>query len=398
MSSQPIRSAKALVSGIGVGAALMYYLDPDRGARRRALVRDRLVHAANVASDAAGASSRDLANRARGLVAGARALASPRAAADSVLEARVRTELGRIVSHPGAIDVGVENGRVTLVGDALADEIDDLVGCVGEVRGVTVVENQLMVHESAEGVPSLQGGLSKTGWEAELLHENWTPATRLLTGVAGGVLTLYGARRRDSFGAAVGLAGLALLARGTTNTELKSALGVGGGRNAVEIQKTISVGAPVEDVFAFLTDWESFPQWMSHVREVRSAGEHGGVGERTHWKVDGPAGTTVSWDALTTRFVPNELVAWKSVDGSAIRQAGRIRFSQNDDGGTRVHVQMSYNPPGGTVGHAVAALLGRDPKRQMDDDLARLKTVIETGIRPRDAAQSTVADEGMIGA
>ncbi|HEX7123044.1 MAG TPA: SRPBCC family protein, partial [Gemmatimonadaceae bacterium] len=153
--------------------------------------------------------------------------------------------------------------------------------------------------------------------------------------------------------------------------------------------KTITIHAPIEQVWAYLTEWERFPQWMTHVREVRASGVPGSIGERTHWVVDGPAGTTVSWDAETTRLVQNELVAWKSVEGAPVRQAGMIQF-ERQDGDTRVHIQLSYNPPAGALGHAVAKIFGRDPKHQMDDDLARLKTFIETGRAPHDAAQPTI--------
>ena len=108
--------------------------------------------------------------------------------------------------------------------------------------------------------------------------------------------------------------------------------------------------------------------------------------ERTHWIVDGPLGVPVSWDAITTGIVPNEEIAWKTEEGAAVAHAGVIRLVRVDDA-TRVELRMSYNPPAGVLGHAVAASFGRDPKRQLDDDLARLKTTIETGHAPRDAAR-----------
>jgi uncharacterized membrane protein len=48
---------------------------------------------------------------------------------------------------------------------------------------------------------------------------------------------------------------------------------------------------------------------------------------------------------------------------------------------------MSYNPPAGVLGHAIAELFGVDPKHEMDDDLMRMKSFIETGVHPHDAAQ-----------
>lgn len=384
MKERPKSSIRGLMSGLGVGATLMYFLDPDRGVRRRALVRDKLVHGVNVAGDAAGTALRDSANRARGVAAEARSRLRRNGVDDRVIEARVRAALGRIVSHPGAIFALSENGYVTLAGDVLASEADRVVAEVGHVRGVQGVTSQLRVHESAEGIPALQGGVARSGDTPEFRQENWSPAARLAAGVAGGALTVMGIRRPGVFGSSIGLMGLALLARSGTNRPLRQVVGASPG--GVTVRKTININAPLEEVWAFLTEWERFPQWMTHVREVRASGIPGSIGERTHWVVDGPAGTTVSWDAETTRLVENELVAWRSVEGAAVQQTGIMQLERND-GGTRVQIQLSYNPPAGALGHAVAKIFGRDPKRQMDDDLARLKTVIETGVAPHDAAQ-----------
>ena len=375
------------LGAIGVGAALMYLLDPDRGARRRKLVADKLVRFGHTTTDALDMTRRDLGNRTRGAVAAARSRGRPDEADDRVIEERVRSELGRVVSHPSAISVVSADGSVALSGAVLAREVDDLLRRVSKVRGVRDVENRLDVYETAEGVPALQGGVSRPGGEFELAQENWSPAARLLTALGGGALALWGVRHKGPVGAAASAAGLALFARGTTNTDLGRLTGIGGGRRGVEVQKTINIVAPIDDVFDYLTHWEQWPQWMSHVREVHASGTPGSVGERTHWVVDGPANTPISWDAETTRFEPHRIVAWRTVDGSPVRHAGTLRLSANDDGTTRVHIQMSYNPPLGAVGHTVASIFGRDPKHQMDDDLARLKTTIEAGVAPRDAAR-----------
>jgi uncharacterized membrane protein len=378
-------SAVALLGAAALGAGLTYFFDPARGARRRRLIRDRLVHLRGRADDAIGTTARDVRNRARGLVAEARGRLRRGDVDDPVIVARVRTVLGRVVSHPSAIDVIAESGRVTLSGPILADEMDDVLVAVDGVQGVEGVENRLEPHATANGIPALQGGLPREP-RSELMRENWAPATRFMATAAGAALAVWGAQRKGMPAVAARFAGTALAVRGLTNLPARRLTGVAAGRRAVTVQKAITVQAPVGRVFAFFTHWENWPGWMSHVREVRvtdAAGDH----VRTHWAVDGPAGTTVRWDALTTALVPDELIAWKSVEGGAIEHAGVIRFAQTADGATTIDIKMSYNPPAGAVGHAVASILGRDPKRQMDDDLARLKTTIETGIPPRDAAQ-----------
>src|SRR5438132_1343261 len=94
-----------LIKGMGVGAGLMYFFDPDRGNRRRALVRDQLIHTVNEVGDAIDVGTRDLNNRLCGVFAEARGLLSMETASDEILVQRVRSKLGHVVSHPGAIEV-----------------------------------------------------------------------------------------------------------------------------------------------------------------------------------------------------------------------------------------------------------------------------------------------------
>ena len=364
-----------------VGASLMYLLDPQGGARRRRLIGNRFNHAAHAARDATGKTLRDVRNRAQGLTASARSRFTSDDGDEWVIAERVRSELGRVVSHPSSIRVGVDDGVVTLGGDVLASEVDRLLDRIRKVRGVRDLQSNLAVHERADNVPALQGGVPRTGEEFELRQENWTPAARLAVSVVGGALTLYGARRRGLIGGAAGLAGAALIARAASNTQIGQLAGMRG-RRAIDVQKTINIDAPIDEVFTFFTDYENWPRLMTHVREVRETS----LG-RQHWVVDGPAGTTIEWDAEITQFVQNQLVSWRSVEGSPVRHAGTIRLDPNERGGTRVQIRMSYNPPAGAAGHAIAVLFRADPKHQLDDDLARLKTTIETGTPPRGAAQ-----------
>jgi uncharacterized membrane protein/osmotically-inducible protein OsmY len=375
-----------LLGGVGVGAALMYVFDPDRGRRRRAHMRDKLASAANKAPDAISTTARDFVNRARGLAAETGSLFSSEEVSDEVLTARVRSKLGRVVSHPSSIEVVANQGRVILSGPILAHEVDDLLACVKALPGVNDVASQLQVHKEPGDIPGLQGGRPKSGDRPDFLQENWSPTTRLLAGAAGGGLAVYGLSRRDPVGLGIGAIGIGLLARGVTNLEVKRLVGIGAGRRAVEIQKTINVAAPIEQIYAFWKNLENFPSVMSNVQEVRDKGNG-----MSHWVVAGPMGVPVEWDAVITRDVPNELLAWKSVEGASVKSAGIVRFGQNADGTTSVEVKFSYNPPGGAFGHAVAALFGSDPKSEMDADLMRMKSLIETGTQPHDATEGQAA-------
>jgi osmotically-inducible protein OsmY len=170
-----IRTGAMLLGGLGLGAALMYVLDPERGKRRRALVRDKAVRAAHKASDRIDARSRDLRNRARGAAAEVKAMTRPEDVPDAVLEERVRAEIGRVVSNPGAIEAAAIGGTVVLSGPVLASEIDGLLSTARGVRGVEDVENRLQVFENAEDIPSLQGARGPRG-KAERGRERWGPA------------------------------------------------------------------------------------------------------------------------------------------------------------------------------------------------------------------------------
>lgn len=362
------------LAGAGVGAGLMYFLDPRSGRRRRVLTADRVNRAVHEAGCALDVAARDAAHRARGLWAAVRsARAGGEAPDDRVLAERVRSRLGRVVSHPHALHVSAAGGAVTLAGPILAHEVDDLLACAARTAGVARVENRLEVHTQAEGHPALQGGEPRCGERGELWRDNWPPALRLLAGAAGTGLMVNCLARRNVPAAMFGTLGFGLFLRGLTNTPFRYLVG-SGGRSAVSVQKAITIDAPAENVFPFFARYDSFPEYMRHIQEVRDLGNG-----RSHWKAVGPGGIPVSWNAVVTRYEPNQQIAWRSEPGSTVAHAGAIRLDPLPGGRTRVTIRLSYNPPGGAFGHAAAKLFGRDPRSEMDEDLVRLKGLIEQG-------------------
>ena len=147
----------AFFTGLGVGAGVMYMLDPDRGKRRRALVRDQMIHVSNTSREALRKASRDLRNRAVGVVAETKALFGDEHVPDPVLVDRVRARLGRYPVHHRTIQIDAEDGIVTLSGETLTKEVDIIIDAVTSVRGIKDVVNNLAAHETAEGISSLQG-------------------------------------------------------------------------------------------------------------------------------------------------------------------------------------------------------------------------------------------------
>jgi uncharacterized membrane protein len=216
--------------------------------------------------------------------------------------------------------------------------------------------------------------------------ENWSPAVRLAMGGAGGALAALGARQlfdRRGYGLLGGcavVAGSALLLRSVTNAPTRRRAR-GAARSGIEVHKTIHVRAPIERVFETLTHFETFPSFMRNVRSVRRDADG-----RSHWVVAGPAGASVEWDSELTVCQPNEVLAWRTVRDAPVEHAGIIHFERTGNG-TRLDVRMTYSPPGGVLGHGLAKLFAADPKRELDEDLLRLKTFVETGTRPHDAAQ-----------
>ena len=370
-----------LLFGGAIGAAAMYFLDPHSGRRRRARTRDKAMHAGRVIHRASRVTARDAQQRVSGLIAGTRRLLGQHEeVADEVLVGRVRAALGRVVSHPHAIDVFVSSGHVSLSGPVLAHEARLLLRSVRAVGGVRAVSDELTAHEDPSHVSALQGGVPRSGQRFELMQDNWSPAVRLATGALGAGLLLSATRARGGIGALLGLAGGALLARAATNLDLATLAGVG--ENGITVQKTINVEAPASEVFAFWSDAENFPRFMSNVREVQQVDPR-----RSRWTVAGPAGVPVHWTAQVVRVEPDRLIEWCCSHDSDVWHQGRVSFADNGHGGTRLQVEMSYVPPAGAFGHAVATLFGADPRSEMDADLMRMKSMIEGGNPPHDAAR-----------
>lgn len=373
-------TAGIVATSAAAGALAAWLLDPQSGRRRRAVARDRIRSRLHRLDDAARIALVDLRNRTAGTIASV----CGRAAAeddtdDPVLAERVRATLGRVVSHPGSIDVSASAGVVTLRGPVLQHETASLLRAVRAVRGVRAVDDRLDAHECAGRVSGLQGGRPRAR-RIDVLQKHWAPATRLLVGAGGAALALYGFARRSALAPLLAAGGAALVARAANGVDAKRLPGRRGSRG-IDFRKSIFVSAPIDEVFAFWSDFGNFPRFMRNVREVRrNSGGH------WHWVVAGPLGTTTQWDAEVTRNVPNECLSWATTSGSRLRHAGTVRFLP-ENGGTRVDIEMTYVPPAGATGHALASLFGADPGAGMGEDLVRAKRFLETGKPARDAAK-----------
>ena len=143
----------------------------------------------------------------------------------------------------------------------------------------------------------------------------------------------------------------------------------------MDLTAATTIRRPVSEVYAFWRRLETLPTFMAHLDEVRW------LDDRTsHWRASAPFGRTVEWDAEITDEVPDERLGWRSAETADVPNAGTVWFRPAPDGvSTEVHVLLVYDIPGGELGKAVAEYFGEEPHQQLDDDLRRLKQVLETG-------------------
>jgi uncharacterized membrane protein len=337
------------------GFALSRLLDRRRRRRRR---RRRAVDT----------GAHDVRPRSRGVL---RALRGRRREVpdDAGITERVRARLASVASDPAAIQVTSREGTVTLRGPILADEIPTVVRAVAAVRDVVAVDDLLEAHLEPAEVPGVHEAPAPR--RASAPSHGWSPTRRLVAGGAGTIAAAWGLTRTTTVGAVTAAAGLVLLARAVTNEDMRRLFVLGGARDAVMLQNTIVVRAPIDDVWDLWSGYEALPTFMSHVRSVHRADDGS-----SYWTVEGPGGMPINWQTVETRRVPRETLAWKTVAGAPVAHAGMVQLAATS-GGTRIHVRLRYTPPASAAGPALAAILGPDPKRAMDEDLVRFKSLVE---------------------
>jgi len=213
--------------------------------------------------------------------------------------------------------------------------------------------------------------------------ERWASA------LAGGALALYGLTRRTWTGAVLALVGGTLIYRGSTgHCHMYDMLGVNTAGNetdnplvsvpsgkGIKVEKSVVINKSPEELYRFWRNFENLPRFMNHLESVTTYGEG-----RSHWVAKAPAGKTVEWDAEVYNEKEGELIAWRSLEGADVDNAGSVRFDHSPDGqGTMVRVTLKYDPPAGKIGSLVAKLFGEEPSQQIEEDLQRFKQVMETG-------------------
>src|SRR5688572_9457382 len=226
---------------------------------------------------------------------------------------------------------------------------------------------------------------------------NISETERALSLAAGGLLAIAGLSRRSLPGAVIAAVGGALIYRGATgHCDVYEALGLdtSTGSGAAEPEEYFNRGIHVEqsvtinkypwELYAYWRNFENLPRIMSHLESVKVIDD-----KRSHWVAKAPAGTNVEWDAEIINDEPNALIAWRSLGGADVDNAGSVRFVPAGERGTEVKVVIDYIPPAGRLGAYVAKLFGEEPQQQIHDDLRNFKARMETGEVPTTEGQSS---------
>lgn len=356
----------AWIGGLALGAAAMYLLDPAQGRRRRAALQQHLLPPERGRTTPPPAASPD-----QTVVQGSRRLhLTP--VPDEQLEASVRAALARLTPHARAVQIIARDGIVLLTGVILEREIGQVLAGLRGLRGLRRVECQLKTvkdvsldpafHQEPEPLP-------------EITREHLSVAGRATLGAVGGLLVVWGLRRGGMPGILSAAVGGLLVTRATSPGEGREGAGIADGDIAAAA--SVEIAAPAREVFAFWTHFRNLPRFLTHLREVREA--ESGV---SHWVLSGPTGLSVSWDTEVIALEPFKRIAWRSLPGSSLPNAGEVRFEELDEERTRLHVSVAYHPTG-PLGPALAELFGTDPQQQLAADLHRLKALLEArgGVR-----------------
>lgn len=235
------------------------------------------------------------------------------------------------------------------------------------------------------------GTVSEERWENLRRQEaaeygiNVGKTERLVSGLAAAAVAVLGLRRKRLRPLLLPLAGSLISRAVTGRCAVNRALGRNTARRGqaspvasvprgegIKVEKSVTVNRPAAEVYRFWRNFENLPRFMDHLESVTVIDEN-----RSHWVAKGPAGTKVEWDAVIHNEIENRLIAWRSLAGSEVNNAGSVHFTSLGDNSTEVRVMLSYDPPAGKLGAVVARLLGEEPSKQVEDDLRRFKQVME---------------------
>ena len=229
-------------------------------------------------------------------------------------------------------------------------------------------------------------------WDNLRRHDDEASGTsktgRVLAGLAGATLMALSLRKKRLrpllLPVATGLISRAITGKpavkleklapgGARDRRASPVASVGRGRG-IKVEDSVVINRPVVELYRFWRNFENLPRFMDHLESVTVIDEN-----TSRWVAKGPAGTTIEWDAVIHNEIDDELIAWRTLPGAEVNSAGSVHFRPVGEGATEVRVVLSYEPPAGRLGAAVAKLLGEEPSQQVAEDLRRLKQVMDAG-------------------
>jgi uncharacterized membrane protein len=192
-------------------------------------------------------------------------------------------------------------------------------------------------------------------------------------------LAWHGTSRKIIPGIPFTLVGFGLLGRALANGGLISWMGKDQPSvHGKTVKSAITISAPIERVFHFWAHYdETFPHCITRVKQITATG----LG-RARWVLDSPGAADMVWNTIVTRCDPNGELAWETEPGSAARHTGRVKFMENGQGTTTIHVQITYNILAEAVARSMADSLGMDTKTLLEKGLNLIKATIESGVIP----------------
>lgn len=227
-----------------------------------------------------------------------------------------------------------------------------------------------------------RSNLDKPG-EAGKTRINVGHNERTASMIGGAALAVSGltklTQKRVLTGVALMAAGGMFLYRGKTgHCGVFEAMGVdtaGTEDKGLTVEKVLTINKPPQEVYEFWHNLENMPRFMRHLEAVRTTG-----GRTSHWKARGPAGVTVEWDAEILEDYPGQRISWQSLGNADIPNEGSVEFMEAPGGrGTELKVNLTYRPPGGTAGKIAAKVAHGINAQVIEEDLKRLKQILETG-------------------
>jgi len=369
----PIRSRKPdwlmLLTGLAVGALLMYEADPHQGRQRRAQLQNRLSHTRRTVVSGV----QQVMKQARERVSGLRReglqgwkLNQSKPIDDHVLEARIRSKLAREPPALAGVVVLAQHGKVNLSGQIDLECEQKVLEQVAAIPGVTQVSHSWRYTSQDPPMPvaSSKGG---GRW--------WVAAAVVIAG-----LTWVAVRRRQPLGWVTALTGLGWLATSDARGHLRIA---DDNPHLIDLEGVVQVAAAPEVVFDVWSHYENFPHFLSHVIEVHDLGPG-----RTRWILQGTEGVEFVLDVMQSVFERPGRLAWQS-ESPALADVWAQVVIEACEGGSLATVHLTWRPAPATGGMPQLMLMGDQARQQFEEDMLRMKQFIERGLPAREPSMHT---------